>query len=993
MKKTEEDIYGEYSVRRKGDTPIRFRGRIIGSAEENKPDANDYYGRVTIYRSKGGKYIVEDGLIGALYHALHRPGAAGMVQSARLANRLANRYHVALIDESQDTDPRQFAIFKRIFLDAEYRRYLILVGDPKQAIYGFRGADLSTYLAARSAADTSYTLSQTYRAPEALVDTVNLLFDRGRSFHHPDMVFVPAESALKYDRRLLRDGIPCSRLETWIVPDEDNAAYSAKWRRIPALSARIASTIVDLLHRAELLTTFHDGRVQKDRVTPSDFAVLVATNEQAYAMAAALQVLGVPAVVNSGADVFSSDEARELHTLLQALTEFHRTRRLRSALSSSSAPLPRRSSPLPQGPRSHGCPYQGRVVGVSAGHRNRRNTRGPPHQSAACDARRSRCPVCHRIMRHPMSLWTSPETWPPEIDLLVRRWKLPDSRIANVKQLLADQADGGTASILPADTPTDFNWGAACQFVPEGLTPGGEAAIGVAPTPLVLRQYARNRYLQTWRFFSAEQTIARELLTRANTKTPKLTRSVAELLSDLGADPINDQQAQAITCALEHSLAIITGVPGSGKTYTLARLLALLIKATPGNCPTIRLAAPTGKAAERLKETVEKTAEELPSSLGAEIKAALKKAAAGASTLHNLLGFNPGTGRCRYDSDVPLSCDVLIVDECSMVDTLMWQALLTALQPSTRLVLVGDPHQLESVAAGDVLGSLVRFAQEQPNGPLSKVWVHLTESLRFRNRSGIGALALAVVNYRPDAAVRLLASHPSTLDDTYPADGLAWSGDQTGHFYWECLPGPVRLAITAVADAPTPAEALNALTHVRILTAHREHTMGAVGLNETIQRHLSLRPGSHRAPNQPIIINQNDPETKLTNGSVGILMEQNGTLAAFFPSGSADIAPRRIPLRRLPDHSPAWALTIHRSQGSEFDQVVVILPNDESPLATRELIYTGITRARECVHVWGAEATVRKALDERVLRCTLLEASLQGTLHECKNPGKSNSPA
>jgi exodeoxyribonuclease V alpha subunit len=110
-------------------------------------------------------------------------------------------------------------------------------------------------------------------------------------------------------------------------------------------------------------------------------------------------------------------------------------------------------------------------------------------------------------------------------------------------------------------------------------------------------------------------------------------------------------------------------------------------------------------------------------------------------------------------------------------------------------------------------------------------------------------------------------------------------------------------------------------------------------------------------------------------------MEQDGTLAAFFPSGSADTAPRRIPLGRLPDHSPAWALTIHRSQGSEFDQVVVILPNDESPLATRELIYTGITRARKCVHVWGAEATVRKALDERVLRCTLLEASLQGTLH------------
>ncbi len=188
----------------------------------------------------------------------------------------------------------------------------------------------------------------------------------------------------------------------------------------------------------------------------------------------------------------------------------------------------------------------------------------------------------------------------------------------------------------------------------------------------------------------------------------------------------------------------------------------------------------------------------------------------------------------------------------------------------------------------------------------------------------------------------------------------------------------MRSALTAIADARQPEAALAALARVRVLSAHREYALGAAGLNAAIQQHVGLRPDLRRAPNQPIIISHNDPETGLMNGSVGVLMEVDGARAAYFPATTAGAAPRRIPLGQLPDHNPAWALTIHRSQGSEFDQVVVILPAEESPLATRELIYTAITRARECVYVWGGEATVRAALGERALRCTLLEASLQG---------------
>jgi exodeoxyribonuclease V alpha subunit len=197
----------------------------------------------------------------------------------------------------------------------------------------------------------------------------------------------------------------------------------------------------------------------------------------------------------------------------------------------------------------------------------------------------------------------------------------------------------------------------------------------------------------------------------------------------------------------------------------------------------------------------------------------------------------------------------------------------------------------------------------------------------------------------------------------------------------------VQAALTAVADAPAPAEALAALAAVSLLTAHREHTLGAAGLNDAIQRHLAQRPGIKRPPNQPVIINHNDPETRLTNGSVGIIMDVAGTSAAYFPPASADAHPRKVPLGQLPGTSAAWALTIHRSQGSEFDQVVVILPPDDSPLATRELIYTAITRARRCVYVWGGEATVRAALGEQAVRCTLLEASL-----EALTPAPSPAP-
>ena len=589
-----------------------------------------------------------------------------------------------------------------------------------------------------------------------------------------------------------------------------------------------------------------------------------------------------------------------------------------------------------------------------------------------------------------MSFPTSPDLLPPEIDLLRRRWRLPSERVDDVKALLDEQARGGTAGLLPSTSPTTpASWGCAVQLASTAIE--GDLP---APTPLVLQHIRDTVYIQSWRFFQAEHTIAHHLLARAARPAPALTRPSADLLASLGTDKINPLQAQAIDCALNHSLALITGGPGTGKTHTLARLLALLLADHPvGKPPIIRLAAPTGKAAERMKEAIESAADHLPATLPPDTQVSLKAAAATACTLHKLLGFHPGTGVCRHHAKSPLHCDVLIIDECSMVDTLQWRALLTALPATARLILLGDPNQLESVSAGDVLGSLVRQARSHPQSPLAGTWVELTDSIRFRAHPAIGALAEAVVNLQADAAIHLLTTHRlNNPDAPLPADGLNWLGDHGGHFAWSSLPSPVQAALAAVADAPSPSEALAALSRVRLLAAHRENTVGVAGLNASIERHLLSRSDANRAPsqspkiNRPIIINRNDPETGLTNGSVGIIMpDTDGVNTAFFPGDSATAALRRVSCGQLPDHSAAWAMTIHRSQGSEFEQIVVILPSDESPLATRELIYTAITRAKSCVHVCGAESAVRKALTNSAIRCTLLESALTAAEYEPKN--------
>lgn len=550
----------------------------------------------------------------------------------------------------------------------------------------------------------------------------------------------------------------------------------------------------------------------------------------------------------------------------------------------------------------------------------------------------------------------------PEIRLLVDRWCLPAERVDDVLALLRSQDEGGTAWPLTPGTPAaPAAWGLAAR-------PAGEAA----PTPLVLRTFGDTTYLQAWRSDLAEGAIARDLIARSHRAATPAGPPAADRPRLLEEENLNAEQRRAVETALAGNLTLITGGPGTGKTHTLARLLALFLS-RPGPPPVLRLAAPTGKAADRMRAAVQAAAAGFGPAFE-PLRDALSGLAAEASTLHHLLGYNPGTGRCRHDASRPLRCDALIIDECSMVDTWLWRALLAALPPECRLVLVGDPNQLESVEAGDVLGSLVRPGPDGSPSPLEPVRVELVESRRFRNRAGIGHLARAVVERRSEDAVALLRAHDPAAD---PGDGLLWLGDRPAHPDAALLPAAVLAALTRLADAPGPEAALAALERVRVLTAHRDGPWGVAGLNRALRAHFLRRPGIARPPNEPIIINRNDPGTHLSNGSVGLLLPGPDGPRAWFAADQPGAAPRAFSPAELPDHEPAWALTVHRAQGSEFDHVVVVLPPAASRLATGELVYTALTRAKDCVHVWGGEADLRAALATRPGRRTLLAARLR----------------
>jgi exodeoxyribonuclease V alpha subunit len=552
----------------------------------------------------------------------------------------------------------------------------------------------------------------------------------------------------------------------------------------------------------------------------------------------------------------------------------------------------------------------------------------------------------------------------PEICWLKDRYGLLDenSQAAARSLLSAERETGSTAHPLPADPLNLEAWGNAATIEPEANR----------NAPLVIINSDEGLFLQTRRCYLAERSIA-DRIRSLSTDAP-ITISEETIRSSFGNPGEGDLQVEAARTALRSKVTIITGGPGTGKTFTLARILTLLLSDGSGiSEEKIALAAPTGKAADRMKGAIEASLQGIDDTMDSK----LRKVARRSMTLHKLMGAHPVTGECRHREDNPLPWKLLIIDECSMVDIHLWKALLESLQEGTRLILLGDPKQLQSVGQGNVFADLAAHANGE-NSVLHGRKVHLTRSIRFAECPGISALAESMQIDGVEGSKGAEEAERLLLTSNDPAGDLLWIDVGEKPLDYSRFPSSLRDALIAVADAETPGSALDALQRICILTPHRNSFVGAETLSRNITDALAGRKDRPRQllpPNEPVIINRNDPETGLRNGAVGVICaDAQGQRRAWFRKGNEE--PESYPLGALPDHSPAWAITIHRSQGSEYDQVFVILPAKKSVMATRELLYTAITRAKRKVLIAGSMEAVKQAVITPSERITLLKASL-----------------
>lgn len=506
--------------------------------------------------------------------------------------------------------------------------------------------------------------------------------------------------------------------------------------------------------------------------------------------------------------------------------------------------------------------------------------------------------------------------------------------------------------------------------------------------PLVLE----DGRLYLGRYWWYEQQVAEALLQRAASDIDKPRPEVGEAFRQLF--PVAgtggcDWQAVAAALALHRKLVVISGGPGTGKTHTVTAILALLL-GQAGTAPLrIRLAAPTGKAAARLTESIRQARG------GLAIDEALRDHIPDeAMTLHRLIGIRPGSAPVHHAGNL-LPVDVMVVDEASMIDLPMMAKLLSALPAQARLILLGDKDQLASVEAGSVFADITGDFGDTRCSPammdslqafmgtplllvegsdaLADTVVLLRQSWRFGKDSGIGGLAARVNAGDAGAGLALLDSgDPDVVRHHLAAQDLPAN-----------LHARTRDWLDSLFAADDPGTALGILSRFRILCAVRRGPWGVEQVNRCIEALLRSRGiiagrgDSYRG--RPVMITRNDPALGLFNGDVGILWPagKGGELRAWFMT--ADGSLRSLSPARLPAHETTWAMTVHKSQGSEFDRVLLVLPEQDSPVLTRELLYTGITRARTAVELWVSEQAFQRCVARQVRRVSGLQQKLHGS--------------
>lgn len=534
--------------------------------------------------------------------------------------------------------------------------------------------------------------------------------------------------------------------------------------------------------------------------------------------------------------------------------------------------------------------------------------------------------------------------------------------------------------------------------------------------PLVLdgQRLYLDRY---WRY---EQRLISRLLELLDQQPEHIDPALLQRhLDKLFPDDEDALQRRATENAARRCLTVLTGGPGTGKTTTVVRMLATLWLSAPEDyAPRIVLCAPTGKAAARMAETVRGIAETLP--VPEETVAALQGLPA--LTMHRLLGWRPNSPtRFAHDAGNPLPYDVVVVDEASMASLPMMTPLVDALGERTRLILVGDRDQLTSVDAGAVFSNICGPSEVTPYTPqptladaydgvegdvpggagsyghpeLAESIVTLTRFHRFGSGSGIGEVARAIQRIGTGGASAEEALHLMRAGRTRPGDpgrdeevALVAPSATGRHPLPRDLLGTVVSrygeAVRLALEGAPATEVLEAFERIRVLTALRRGPDGVHALNLAIERALASAVPGYAAGEafpigQPLLVTRNDHQSQLYNGDVGVVVRDPDSPArrrVAFPTTGGGV--RLLAPARLPETEPVFAMSIHKSQGSQFGEVVLVLPRVDSPLLSRELIYTGVTRAEQSVTIVADEHILATALGRRVQRASGLAERLWG---------------
>jgi exodeoxyribonuclease V alpha subunit len=488
------------------------------------------------------------------------------------------------------------------------------------------------------------------------------------------------------------------------------------------------------------------------------------------------------------------------------------------------------------------------------------------------------------------------------------------------------------------------------------------------PVPLVCSADGSLVWLQKYHGF--EHGVAGMVRDRARDRT-ELSQDQKESLDVLYPDKEFGEQRKAVETALSSRFSIITGGPGTGKTWTVARIIAVMIKQglEDGRKPRIALAAPTGKAAARMLESLHQAATN--EQIGQLIRAG--ELPDKAQTLHSLLGISRRSPRPRHDAANPLAVDVLIVDEASMVDLPMMYRLLNACPADARLILLGDKDQLASVEAGSVLGELCNPHSAHYEALRSSIAV-INRSYRYQESPEIGALATAINAVRP---------LPDFGHNKHVTRSELKSGDDPWSPGWLDKASQRYASLAAlIGEGRKAKDILRQQMDFQILCALRNGPAGVSGINAMLASALGKRPGDWYA-GLPVMVTVNDHDRKLFNGDVGLVLpvrsdgdqwlidEGAGKLKACFFTG--DGAVKAVSLAQMPGFDTCYAITVHKSQGSEYEKILFVLPAsaeqvENNPVITRELLYTGVTRARKEVEIWCGRGVLEAAARQETIR-------------------------